>query len=94
MPTDLPQGLIALLGVFAPVVIQLVTRYIPSKIGRYAVALLLSAVTGIAAMFWAGVPWAFTVEWICVWYTLAQISFHLFWQPVYNVTGVLKRVAE
>lgn len=89
MPTELPAGLVALLGVFAPIIIQFVTRLVPNKLGRYLIALVLSAITGIGAMAWAGIDWNVTVEFICMWYTFAQIAFHLFWQPLYNATGIL-----
>lgn len=94
MPSELPGGLLSLLGFLAPIVIQLVTRYVPSKLGRYIVALVLSGVTGIAAMGLGGYGWHFDVTFLVYWYTFAQLAFHLVWQPLANYVGVLTRVAK
>ena len=92
MPTELPGGLLSLLGFLAPIVIQLVTRYVPGKLPRYLVALVLSGVTGVAAMAMGGYGWTIDVTFLVYWYTFAQIAFHLIWQPLINATSVLKPV--
>ena len=92
MPTELPGGLLSLLGFLAPIVIQLVTRYVPGKLPRYLVALVLSGVTGVAAMYMGGCGWQIDVTFLVYWYAFAQIAFHLVWQPLINATGVLKPV--
>lgn len=93
MPTELPAGLLSLLGFLAPIIIQFVTRYVPTKLGRYLVALVLSGITGVVAMWMGGYGWQFDVTFLVYWYTFAQIAFHLVWQPLTQLTGVLKRIA-
>ena len=90
MPSELPGGLVTLLGLFAPIVIQFVTRYVKSELGRFLVALGLSVLTGVAAMAWSGTAWHLTVEFICIWYTFSSIAFKVFWKPIFNTTGILK----
>ena len=94
MPTELPGGLMSLLAFIAPIIIQLVTRYVPGKLPRYLIALLLAGVTGVAAMVMGGYGWQIDVTFLMYWYTFSQIAFHLIWQPLFNTTGALKRVAE
>jgi len=92
MPTELPGGLLSLLGFLAPIVIQLVTRYVPGKLPRYLVALVLSGVTGVAAMWMGGYGGQLAVTGLVYWFAFAQLSVHLVWQPLINATGVLKPV--
>ena len=94
MPTELPGGLLSLLGFLAPIIIQLVIRYVPGKLPRYLIALVLSGVTGVAAMAMGGYGWHFDVTFLCVWYTFAQIAFHLVWQPLSNWTGALVKTVK
>jgi len=89
MPTELPGGLVTLLGLFAPIIIQTVTRLVASEFWRFVIAVVLSVVTGVAAMAWSGTPWNFTVEFVCVWYTFSSLGFKLFWKPIFQKTGIL-----
>lgn len=84
----------ALLGVFAPVIIQLVTRYVPGSTLRFIVALVLAGLTGFAAMLWAKIPMQFTPEWIGIWYSAANIAYMLVWKPLSKAYGVLERKVE
>ena len=89
MPTELPVALVTLLGLFAPLVYQTVTRYITSELGRFLCVVALSVLTGVAAMFFSKVPWTFTVEFISILYTFTSIAFKVVWKPLFNGTGVL-----
>jgi len=85
MPTELPGGLVTLLGLLAPVLIQLATKYVKNELLRFVVALVLSGLTGIAAMAWAGVAWAVTPTFLALWFTFSSISWKLFWKPLYKL---------
>ena len=89
MPTELPVALVTLLGLFAPVVYQNITRYITSELGRFWVVVGLSIVTGAAAMFFAKVPWTFSVQFISILYTFTSIAFKTIWKPLFQGTGVM-----
>lgn len=81
MPTELPGGLVTLLGLLAPVLIQLVSKYLKNEMARFLVSLLLSGLTGVAAMAWNKIPWNLTPEFIGLWFTFATLSYKLFWKP-------------
>jgi hypothetical protein len=36
-----------------------------------------------------GYGWTIDVTFLVYWYTFAQIAFHLVWQPLTKITGVL-----
>ena len=86
----LPEVLTSVLGVFAPVIIQVVTKQVSNEMARFWIAVVLSAVTGAAAVFLAKIPWANSPEFIGLWYTFASLAFKTFWKPIFNKTGVLK----
>ena len=88
MPSELPGGLVTLLGLLAPVLIQLVTKYVKNEMLRFVVALALSAITGVVAMVWAGVAWALTPTFLAFWFTFSSIAWKVFWKPLYNYTGL------
>ena len=91
LPIELPGGLVTLLGLLAPIVIQFVTKHVTNELARFAVSLLLSAVTAIIAMAFSGVSWTVTPEFIAVWFTFATISYKLFWKMfVFNHSKLLK----
>lgn len=89
MPAELPGGLMSLLAFIAPIIIQSVTRYVSGKLPRYLIALLLAGVTGVAAMAMGGYGWQIDVTFLMYWHTFSQIAFHLVWQPLTKLTGVL-----
>jgi hypothetical protein len=89
MQMEIPEAMKVLLGLIAPLIIQFVTMRVKGKIYRFLIAIVLSGVTGIAAMLWQGVSLEFTVEFISLWYLVTQLAFHLFWQPLFKKNEVM-----
>ena len=89
MPTEIPYTLVTIIGIISPLVYQLVTRYIKSEMGRFAVVVVLSVLTGVASMFFAKVPWVLSVEFISILYTFTSIAFKVIWKPMFQGAGAL-----
>lgn len=90
LPTELPQTLLIVLGVIAPVIFQVVTRLVKNELARFAIVVLLSAVTGLAAVVLGKFPITMSVEFISILFTLATIAYKVVWKPLFNTTGLLK----
>lgn len=89
-PELLTSGAIAtLLGLFAPILIQWLNKWVRNEAGRYAVALGLSAVTATVVVFATGTEWAFTPLFITGFFTVASTAYKLYWKQLFNKNDTL-----
>ena len=87
---ELPEVLVSLLGMFAPIIIQLITKQVQNEMARFWIAVVLAGATGMAAVFLAKIPIAHSVEFIGLWYTFSSIAFKTFWKPLFNKSATFK----
>ncbi|MBN1999032.1 hypothetical protein JW935_15845 [candidate division KSB1 bacterium] len=86
----LPTAVLTVLGVFAPVAIQLATKRIPKETPRFLISLLLSGVSGVIAMLIAGFKISTNPEMIALWFTWTTVVYKTFWKNLWkNPASVL-----
>ena len=74
----IPNVIITICGVLAPVIVQLVTKYVKNEALRYVIAGGLSALTGIVAMWILKIP--IGVVSVSAFVTLASAAYKLIWK--------------
>lgn len=90
MQPELPGSLVAILGFLAPLLIQIVVRMVPNEIARLLIAVVLSAVTGIVAVWMKSGAVVFDIVTIGLIFAMGKLAYELFWKPiVFNKTRAL-----
>lgn len=91
MDFQFPAQLAALFGALAPLIIQFIVNRVPRREVRFAIALVLSALSGVAAVWYAG-AWnpADIVTSITIAFTAAQIAFNMWWKKLFDNTNLRK----
>lgn len=82
LPPDFPAQLAIVLGAIAPLVIQLINRFISNEVARLVFSVLLSLATGYMAATINGLQPELTVAFIVAVFSLTQASFNVFWKPL------------
>ena len=90
--TELPKSLEMILAFLAPLVWQFVTKFIKNEWLKFATTIVLSAITGVAALLLSGMSLADfsldTLDSIGFW---SAVAYKLVWKPLlFNRAMVLK----
>ncbi len=86
---EFPTAFLTILGIFAPVAWQLITKYIKNEAAKYLIANGLSLVCGFVAVWLLKIPVKFEVVFILALMKLADTAYKLVWKPLlFNLTGL------
>ena len=81
----LPNIIVTVVGVFAPFVVQVITRLVLNEWWRFLISMLLSGVTGVVAFLVLKIP--VSAESIGAFIALASAAYKLFWKPIWKKNG-------
>jgi hypothetical protein len=81
-PAEIPESLAIILGVIAPLLIQLISKKVASAEAKLGISVLLSAVVGFAGALWKGLDFTFTAEFMVWVFAVSQAAYNLFWKTI------------
>lgn len=82
LPTALPEVIAMVVGALSPMLIQLVVKKVTNEMARFWIALVLSALVGVAAVLLSGTPLKNSPEFLAILFTFSSIAFKTFWKPM------------
>jgi hypothetical protein len=83
---QLPYVVATVLGWVAPPIWQFVIKYVKGRFFRFMTAILLSAVTAVAAMLATNTPFSLTPEMVSIVYLFSQAAFLGYWKKHFEET--------